>query len=168
MRIKASFKAIAIAFVTTVCCQTASAQSDSVKSEVRLSKNDRIRLAAFDDTTKVLANLFIAERIKISKNNKTCLLVAGASVGAYFLGGLMLQKGLNRPAGAYNIINYTGLYVMLVGAVGVASSVGALGINAISLSPYTVRKYNRLIAMHKSGKPLPEFYILKIAPIPSE
>lgn len=139
------------------------AQTDTTLSKVKFTKTERIWFAAYDDTTKALATLFVSKRNQINRDQKTILIVCGVSAIALGVGALMLERDLNSsPTAYYNAANYLGLLLALGGALGVFSTAPAAGVGFIRLNPYTVKKYEKLIAMHKSGKPLPEFYVSKI------
>ena len=138
-------------------------QSDSLKRGVKLSKIDQIWLAAYDDTTKALAELFTVKRTQMRKYRKTSFVVVGVSAATFAAGGLLLQR-LNDPAGTYNVVNYLGIPALILGVAGIFTSGVSLGIYSLWINPYTIKKYKKLIEMHKSGKPLPEFYFNKIIP----
>ncbi|MBX2946267.1 MAG: hypothetical protein KF725_10570 [Cyclobacteriaceae bacterium] len=154
-----------ILFSALICIMANTACAQEGLPVVKLTKGERMWLAAYDDTTKALAWLFINKRNVHTKNQKPLYLVLGASTAAMIGGGLMLERDLNSsPTATYDQANYAGLTLMFVGTAGVLASGTALGISYIALNPYTVKKYDRLLALHKANKPLPEFYVKRMTP----
>jgi len=140
-------------------------QSDSLRSKDKLTKNDQIWLAAYDDTTEALASLFITKRNKIIKRQRANLIGFGVSaivlgVGAYMIGNNSSSSTTAMDEGT----DYAGLLLTLVGVSGVITTGVGFGVQSIQLNPYTEKKYYSLIELYKSGKPLPEFYVRKITP----
>lgn len=137
------------------------AGEDTVK--IRLTKADRIRLAAYDDTTRALAALFTAKRKVFGRQMRGCAVAGGVSVLMFVAGGLMLQDDMNNgPGGGMNPANYIGMSMAALGFAGAAAAAVMTGVTALQKNPYTVRKYEKLIALHKAGKPLPEYYAMRI------
>jgi hypothetical protein len=126
--------------------------------QAKLSKHEKMQMAAYDDTTQMLAGLFIEKRNSIKRTQNTCIWIFAGSAGTFVLGGAMLAEDLNSPAGVYNPASYTGLGVMFIGVLGMTGSAATIGIQQIRRNPYTIRKFNRLIEMRKNGHPLPDFY----------
>ncbi len=136
--------------------------AQSEKPKVKLTKSEKIWMTAYDDTTRALARLFIKKRDAQQKKQKTMYIALGVSSVALIGGGLLLTSDLNSSTSSYSPTNYTGLGLMLAGSAGVIISSTSLGISFISLNPYTQKKYNKLIDMHKEKKPLPEFYLKRM------
>lgn len=139
-------------------CTVVQAQVPSENSEGKLSKVDKIWLAAYDDTTKALAQLFILKRKAFNSKQKINYLVAGISTATLVAGGLILKQDLNEPNATYEAENYAGLIFMLVGSSGIIYSVSASIVNFLQLNPYTLKKFERVLALHQEGKPIPPFY----------
>ncbi len=145
-------------------CTNAHGQTDSLKTrEIKLSKNERIRSLAYDDTTKAFASLFISKREALRGKQKKDLIVFGISTGIFLAGGLMLVASDN-PNFKYRPILYVGFPIMFIGGFGMLGAPLSAGLHELMLNPYSIRKYKRLIEIHKSGKPLPEFYLQKLQP----
>lgn len=134
------------------------AQTPQQNPELKLSKIDKIWLAAYDDTTKALAQLFIAKRNSFNREQKINYLVAGISAATLVAGGLMLKEDLSEPNATYNPVSYTGFIFMFVGSSGIIYSSVASLINFLQLNPYTLKKYERVLARYKEGQPIPPFY----------
>jgi len=135
------------------------------KPERRNGKIEKIRMAAYDDTTQALARLFVEKRTNHTRNQKTMYIVLGTSTAVMVGGGLLLASDLKSSSTAsYDPTNYAGLGLMLAGTTGILISSTSLGISYFSLNPYTLKKYYRLIDMHKANKPLPKFYLKRMAP----
>lgn len=157
-----------IIFFTVLACalaHVADAQED--KPVVKLTKTEKIWGAAYDDTTKALASLFIKKRNIHTKSQKTMYVVLGASTAAMIGGGLMLESDLNSsPTASYDQANYAGFILMLAGTTGVLASSVTLASSYIGLNPYTLKKYDRLIDLHKANNTLPEFYLKRMGMAP--
>lgn len=134
------------------------AQTPQQNSELKLSKIDKIWLAAYDDTTKALAQLFIVKRNSFNREQKINYLVAGISAVTLVAGGVMLEQDLNEPNATYQEENYVGFIFMFVGSSGIIYSSVASLINFLQLNPYTLKKYERVLALYKEGQPIPPFY----------
>lgn len=164
-----SAKIIFLTMLAGTLVHVADAQEE--KPEVKLTKTEKIWISAYDDTTKALAWLFIKKRNIYTKNQKTMYFVLGASTATIIGGGLWLENDLNSsPTASYDQTNYAGLLLMLAGTAGVLGSSVSLGASYIGLNPYTLKKYNRLIDLHKANKTLPQFYLKRMGmtPIPSK
>jgi len=147
-----------VAVLALLNCSFAYAQTDSLKiKKNKISKNDYMLLLAYDDTTKAIAELFVAKRKKINRSLRAGCIATGISVAMYYTGGLMMMAGEN-----VNPVFYIGFPIMFLGGFGTIGSIIVTGINLLRLSPYTFRKYIRLLEMHRSGIPLPEFYAERI------
>jgi hypothetical protein len=51
---------------------------------------------------------------------------------------------------------------LLGGTVGVVYSVASFGISSLELNPYTIKKFNKLLALYKENKSLPDYYRKRI------
>jgi len=126
--------------------------------ELKLSKSDRMWLAAYDDTTKALALLFIARRNKANKQNEINYIVAGVSSAVLLTGVLLSERNPNQTPDGVSM----DFLFPLLGSVGLLSAgIGFIG-NAVELHPYTIKKYHRLLEQHTDSKPLPPFYQKRI------
>jgi hypothetical protein len=133
------------------------------ENNFRLTKNEQIFLAAYDDTTKALAYLFMEKRRPLEKERKTSAIVFGLSAAALVTGAVMLENDLNNsPAGAYDGANYLGMILALGGTMGSVYGLVGYGVASISMNPYTVKKYHRLLDYYQSNQTLPEFYLKRI------
>jgi hypothetical protein len=159
-------KNVVALLIILTCTLTDMANAQVKKPEAKLSKIEKIQMAAFDDTTRALTHLFVEKkRIRHIRNQKTMYIVLGGSTAVMVGGGLLLASDLNSSSTAsYDPTNYAGLGLMLAGTTGVLISSASLGISYLSLNPYTLKKYYRLIDMHKANKPLPIFYLKRMAP----
>lgn len=162
------YKDIIIVLFTMLACTLVNVAAAQVeKPEMNLTKTEKIWVAAYDDTTKALAWLFIKKRNNYTKNQKTMYFVLGASTAAMIGGGLWLENDLNSsPTASFNQTNYAGLLLMLAGTAGVLGSSVSLASSYIGLNPYTLKKYNRLIDLQKANKTLPEFYLKRMEMTP--
>jgi hypothetical protein len=130
------------------------------ENNVRLTKNERLFMAAYDDTTRALAYLFMEKRIPLEKTRKTYTIVLGVSAAALATGALMLENDLNNsPAATYDQANYLGLVLALGGTMGVVLGLGGYGGASLGMNPYTVKKYHRLLDYYQTNQTLPEFYL---------
>lgn len=136
------------------------AQSSNPQPE--LSKTDKIFIAAYDDTTSALAELFVAKRYAHNNKQKVNYWIAGVSAATFVAGGLMLQNDLNDPYATYNPKNYAGLILMFVSSGGFIYSTISSLFNFLRFNPYTLRKYEQLLALYREGKPIPRFYQKKL------
>lgn len=150
---------VCVCFVLTYTI--AFAQSDL--DQTKLTKNDRILLTVYDDTTRAIAALFITKRNNIKKGLKTTAIVGGVSASLFLIGGLVFEQNINTPTGTYNTSNYAGLVIMFFGAAGVIGSAAALPVQFLRLNPYTMKKHDKLLKIYRSGRPLPEFYKKKLS-----
>ncbi|MCK6618283.1 MAG: hypothetical protein L6Q51_11635 [Cyclobacteriaceae bacterium] len=146
-------------------------QSDSPDT-LRLKKYERIYLAAYDDTTRALAALFLAKRHQIiglhssseieryiGLNMKTNWIVFGVSSAVLVTG--LVMAGNNAPPPEGHEEDYSFL-IPLLGAMGMISSGINLGAQYIMLTPYTVKKYFRLLAKYRADGQLPAYYAKRI------
>lgn len=147
---------VCVCFVLTYTI--AFAQADLDQPQTKLTKNDRILLTVYDDTTRAIAALFITKRNNIKKGLKTTAIVGGVSASLFLIGGLVFEQNINTPAGSYNPSNYAGLGIMFFGAAGVLASAASLPVQFLLLNPYTMKKHHKLMKIYRSGRPLPEFY----------
>ncbi|MBX2945949.1 MAG: hypothetical protein KF725_08950 [Cyclobacteriaceae bacterium] len=156
-------KTIFFTVLTSTLASVAFAQEE--KPNIKLTKTEKIWIAAYDDTTKALATLFLNKRHQIRKEQETGYYVLGASV--VVLGtGLMLSSH-NSPTGSGVAIEQDmdmSFVPLLLGFSGVMWSGITLGGNALMLHPYTVKKYNKLVGLHAAGQPLPRFYTKRLTP----
>lgn len=136
------------------------APADSLEKRARTSKAERIRQAVFNDTTEALANLFLAKRSMVRKTNRVVLIAGAASAAIFLTGGLLAQEA-GTP---YSPDFIVGFPMVFTGAVGILTSGVVAGVNNLRLNPYTLRKYEKLVAMQRSGIPLPEFYARRVSP----
>lgn len=138
---------------------------------VSLKKYERIYLAAYDDTTRALATLFLAKRHKIvgphttsevqryiGLDMKTNWIVLGVSSAVLVTGLVMASNNAPPPEGQED---YSFLIPML-GAMGIITSGINLTLQYIALTPYTVKKYFRLIEKYESEGQLPPYYVKRI------
>jgi hypothetical protein len=126
---------------------------------LNLSKSDRIWLAAYDDTTKALAFLFIEKRNKINKEKNSIYIVAGVSAAVLVTGVLLSARSSTQTPDGENM----DFLIPLVGSIGLISSgIGVIG-NSLALHPYTLKKYERLLEQYSDIKSLPPFYQKRIA-----
>jgi hypothetical protein len=152
-------KTVLLTLLMAVHLVPALAQAPATEGTKRLSKEEKILAAVYDDSTRALANLFVSKRSGLTKDRKTGLVIAGASAATFLAGGLLLSNDLNGTEGDnYNPANYAGLGLMLVGAGGVLASGTYAGVKSIQLNPYTYRKYQKVLRLYQDGKPIPAFY----------
>ncbi len=160
-----------MAFLLLIC-SSAYAQGPSIRSsKSKLSKNDRIWQAAYDDTTRALAYLFIYMRAEIMGKHKADLPVGGVSAVALTAGVLLMTHDSDVTGAAASYDNadgadLLGIILFMGGSAGVLySGIGQL-INALELSPYTLKRYYKVLDLYNRGKPVPEFYRKRLAMIP--
>jgi len=125
----------------------------------RYAKTEQIRLLAFNDTTRALADLFTQKRMNISSRQRELAMVVAVS-GVSTLVGHGLLFWVPDPG----ITAILSGIVLSVGGIVVTVGAGAIMLIAVlEKNPYTLRKYQRLVNMQKRGQPLPEFYAIRIA-----
>jgi hypothetical protein len=136
---------------------------------VKLTKTEKIWVAAYDDTTKALASLFLSKRNQYSKEKETGYVVLGASVAVLGTGLLLSSRNTDTSGSAVDQDMDMSFVPLLLGFSGIMYSGITLGGHALTMHPYTLKKYNRLIDLHKANQPLPEFYLkrMKMTPNPS-
>lgn len=118
-----------------------------------------------DDTIAAITRLFAQHRDRYSRNIRAAGIVGGISVLSYLGGGMIFKDEMsNGPGGPMNPANYDGLGMMFIGVVGAGTSTVMAGVALLKKNPYTKKKYQKLIEWHKSGKPLPDFYLKRIQP----
>ncbi len=162
---------ILIGLVLILLPASGSAQEENDKP-VRLKKHERIYMAAYDDTTRALANLFLvkrhkiigpyspgeAERYLLGFDMTTTWIVFGVSTAVLTTGLIMAE---NRDTGTseenYNFV------IPFIGAAGMIGSGLTLGVQYLLLTPYTVRKYFKLLEAYKDDGSLPRYYEKRIA-----
>ncbi len=139
------------------------APAQQPEKPVRLNKTEQIMLAAYDDTTRALTILFAEKRNRVQKSRKNSAIIGGISAASFVAGGLMVQSDLNSSSTAsYNPENYVGMIFLLGGTVGVVYAVASFGISSLELNPYTIKKFNKLLALYKENKSLPDYYRKRI------
>ncbi|QOI97541.1 MAG: hypothetical protein HRU69_08575 [Flammeovirgaceae bacterium] len=144
-------------------------QTDS-SGTIRLKKYERIYLAAYDDTTRALATLFLAKRQQIigphttseieryiGLNMKTNWIVFGVSSVVLVTG--LVMAGNAPPSEGQEDISFL---IPLLGAMGMIASGINLGAQYILLTPYTVKKYFRLVEKYQAEGQLPPYYAKRI------
>lgn len=129
-------------------------------SDVKLSKHDRIWLAADDDTTKALALLFIKKRNDLDKTLIKSSVVGITSLAAFAFGALMLENNSHSPGIADG--HAFGVIFVFGGATGVLCSGVTLILTALLKRAYTLKKYESLLAAYRAGMSLPRFYKKRI------
>jgi hypothetical protein len=129
-----------------------SAQTDSLRAASKLTKNEIILSQAYNDSTHILANLFIEKRTRHGMPARQALTGLGISSGTFLLGGLILSSEKLGP------LSPLGIFPLFIGAGGIIIFVGELGVLAILSYPYSLKKFNQLITLLRQGKPLPPFY----------
>lgn len=155
-----------IIFFSILACTMASvAFAQDEEPNIRLTKNEKIWIAAYDDTTKALATLFLNKRHQIRKEQETGYFVLGASVAV--LGAGLMLSSRNSPSGSGSVPEEDmdmSFVPLLLGFSGVMWSGITLGGNALLLHPYSVKKYHKLVDLHAAGQPLPRFYTKRLTP----
>jgi hypothetical protein len=134
------------------------ADAQRSRREMKRTKSERIWEVVTDDTTRALAALFTSKRREISGLQIDMLFLGGVGLLVYSGGYGMLLASRDWRAASF------GLLVMVVGAASFITGVALYISYALEKNPYTIRKYERLIEMHKRGRPLPEFYTLRLFP----
>jgi hypothetical protein len=138
---------------------------------VRLKKHERIYLAAYDDTTRALATLFLTKRHWITGSHtssdpefyfgldmgKNWLLFGVSS--AIFVTGLVLASNDAPAPEESDDVSYL---IPMIGAMGMMVSGITLGVQYIMLTPYTVKKYFRLLEKYRAEGQLPPYYARRI------
>lgn len=130
----------------------------------KLTKHERIWVAAYDDTTKALASLFLSKRNQYRKEQETGYYVLGASVVVLGTGLMLSSRDTNTGASSPEDQDMDMSFLpMLLGFSGMICSGLTLGGHAVTMHPYTVKKYNRLLTQYKAGEPIPKFYTKRMA-----
>jgi hypothetical protein len=135
--------------LSTVCVV---AQPDTLVIEKKLTKNERILALAHNDTTRLLAQLFIAKRNRHAHRAKEFLNALVITTSVSVVGGFMLASDELGGASALGVVP------LLAGSITTVFFVGGLGVLAIINNPFTLKKFNKLINLLRQGQPLPEFY----------
>lgn len=144
--------------IITVLCLLSFALMAQDKQVRRLSKQEKIYQSAYDDTTRMLAELFVQKRSVIKRTQRNVLVGVAASAVVYGAGAMMALNNADSQTSSYEPEFYGGIGLMFVGAGGAIVFSTLSGMHAIRLSPYTLRKYYRVIDLYKTGKPIPEYY----------
>lgn len=154
-----------IFFTVLTCTLISVAYAQYEKPNIKLTKNEKIWIAAYDDTTKALASLFLSKRNQIRKEQETGYYVLGASVIVLGTGIILSSRDTNSGTGGATEEDMNMSFVpLLLGFSGVMWSGITLGGNAVLLHPYTVKKYDKLLDLHAAGQPLPRFYTKRLTP----
>lgn len=136
---------------------------DQIKQ--KLTKNDRILQAAYDDSTRALAQLFLVKRKSCREMLKVSNTTSGIGIVVAAGGIVILENDMNQgPGGPFNPVNYRGFGLMAMGVTVALSSGIVTGVALVKKNPYTVKKYRILVDWHKAGKPWPDFYMKRVAP----
>jgi len=147
------------------------AQEDREKS-VRLKKHERIYLAAYDDTTRALATLFLVKRHRITgpaaPNEAQRYLLGFDMTATWIVFGVstaVLTTGLIMVENSSTDSNEEsfGFLIPLVGGAVMIGSGLTLGIQYLLLTPYSVRKYFKLLEAYKENGKLPRYYEKRLA-----
>jgi hypothetical protein len=145
-RIKTTMLLIILYSVTTL--------AQEASPEIKLSKSEQLWIAAYDDTTKALAFLFIEKRNKINKGKNSNYIVAGVSAAVLVAGALLSERSSTQTPDEENM----DFLFPLLGAIGLVSSgIGIIG-NSLALHPYTLKKYEHLLEQYRDTQSLPPFY----------
>lgn len=145
---------------------------DNSSNTVRLKKHERIYLAAYDDTTRALATLFLVKRHKIigppspteleryvvGFNLKATWITFGISSAVLAAGLFMINQ--NTDSAQEGDMSFI---IPMAGAMIMISSGITLTVQYILLTPYTVRKYFKLIDIYATGGKLPRNYTKRMA-----
>ncbi|MFN3839393.1 MAG: hypothetical protein ACK4RF_01685 [Cyclobacteriaceae bacterium] len=145
---------------------------DSSSYTVRLKKSERIYLAAYDDTTRALATLFLVKRHKIigppsptdferytTGFNMEAMWIAFGVSSAVFVAGMFMVNQNTDTVGDDGMI----AVIPLIGGMCMLSTGINLAVQYILLSPYTVRRYFKLLDTYTSGGQLPRSYTKRMA-----
>lgn len=127
------------------------------QKRAKLSKDERILQMAYNDTTKALAALFIEMRTVTRLQSNRALIGAGISSGVVLVGSAIM---LSNPDSG--VIIASGLIPVFVGIGGVFWFSGAWVISKLRKNPYTIRKFERLIALSMEGKAMPPYYSYRV------
>jgi len=130
---------------------------------VKLTKTEKIWIAAYDDTTKALASLFLSKRNQHRKEKETGYVVLGASVAVLGTGLLLSSRNTDTSGSTVDQDMDMSFVPLLLGFSGIIYSGIALGGHAITMHPYTIKKYNRLLTQYEAGEPIPKFYKKRMA-----
>jgi hypothetical protein len=122
--------------------------AQSGNTEIKLSKSDKIWIAAYDDTTRALALLFIAKRNAFNRA-QTINYISG-SVAAAML------------ATTATIMSGNDFILISIGASVLITSAASALVNFLFFSPYTIKKYERLLAHYRQHHTIPPFYQKKL------
>lgn len=151
-------------------CDQVKAQNEN-QQVVRLKKHERIYLAAYDDTTRALADLFLAKRHQIigphSTNEferciglhmKTNWIVLGVSSAVLVTG--LVMAGNTPPSEGQEDFSF---FIPMIGGVGMIASGITLSAQYLMLTPYTVKKYFKLLELYQGEGKLPKYYTKRIS-----
>lgn len=131
----------------------------------RLRKNERILLAAYDDTTRALARLFIDKREACRRRLYTTGVIGGVAAFTAASAELILENySAQGPGGQVDPEYSLVLGIMVVGVVCIISSGIVTGLTLILKNPYTIKKYLILIDWYRAGRPWPDFYQKRVVP----
>jgi hypothetical protein len=81
------------------CTLTSAAFAQAENSKSKLSKNEKIWVAAYDDTTKALAALFLRKRNQDRKEQNAAYYVLGASVALIGAGLILASRDMDAAQG---------------------------------------------------------------------
>lgn len=147
-------------FFASVVVVIAQPPSDTIV----LRASDRMLQAAYDDTTRALAFLFIVKRQDIRKNRHLSYVTLGTSAllfsGAHLINEQMEDQPVWEKEGRSMLI----ILMIVAGTGALYGGLLNLAWTEIRASSYREKKFYQLVEMHRVGEPLPRFYARRIVP----
>lgn len=142
MAIKLRFAICMLLFPAAQLC------AQSGNTEIKLSKSDKIWIAAYDDTTRALALLFIAKRNAFNRA-QTINYISGSVAAAMLVTTATIMSGND-------------FILISIGASVLITSAASALLNFLFFSPYTIKKYEHLLAHYRQHHTIPPFYQKKL------
>jgi hypothetical protein len=142
MAIKLRFAICMLLFPAAQLC------AQSGNTEIKLSKSDKIWIAAYDDTTRALALLFIAKRNAFNRA-QTINYISGSVAAAMLVTTATIMSGND-------------FILISIGASVLITSAASALVNFLFFSPYTIKKYEHLLAHYRQHHTIPPFYQKKL------
>jgi hypothetical protein len=158
------FRISTIGVVTGLLVMHTVVRAQPLTDTIVLRASDRILQAAYDDTTRALAFLFLVKRQDIRKNRHLSYIALGSSAVLFSVAHFINERSENQPAWVKEG-NSMGVTMMVVAGIGALyGGVLNLAWTEIRASSYREKKFYELVEMHRAGEPLPRFYARRIAP----
>lgn len=158
------FRISTIGVVTGLLVMHTVVRAQPLTDTIVLRASDRILQAAYDDTTRALAFLFLVKRQDIRKNRHLSYVALGSSVVLFSAAHLVNEQMELQPDWEKEGRSMAVTMMVVAGIGALYGGVLNLAWTEIRASSYREKKFYQLIELHRGGEPLPRFYARRIAP----